>query len=558
MKKRLRFSVKLIISFMSIAAIVLVVGAFGIKGQLDMRRQLTSVSQAALPKIIELNRLNCERERIRGQTYEIKGLSGWTSEVSGLIEQVMSQRATSWDKIEDALERYAQLPRSMDEEALYDSLQQAYQVWRSASKKLEELAEQMAQAEYAVPYIPLYAEYADLVDETFQVSDRVGDLVESLVAATNDAAQTELSSAVRQSRLMNNLYATGVALGLGLAAFLGIRITRTTLRQLGGEPAEVIRIVNHLAAGDLTTSMELRKGDTSSLLATLAKMVETMQGILREVSGASDQLAHAAAELAATSDQTRKQATEGQMEAEQVATAMNEMTATVDEVARHAAEAAQAAQETEKETAAGSQVVTETISAIDLLAQEVESAAQVIAKLSADSVEIGAVLDVIRGIAEQTNLLALNAAIEAARAGEQGRGFAVVADEVRTLASRTQSSIQDIQAKIERVQHGSTGAVQVMEKGQEMARGSVTQAQRAGESLQAINAAITRINDMNHQIASAAEEQTTVAEEVNRNVHNIAQTVDQTATGSTRIATASELLASLAALLKERLTHFRI
>ncbi|MBK1723562.1 methyl-accepting chemotaxis protein [Thiocystis violacea] len=556
--KKMRLSVQLLGSFLSIAAIVLVVGAFGIKGELDMRKHLISISQASVPTIIALNRLNYERVQIRGQTYEVKGLATWTPEVGEQVAQVVRQRAASWSNVESALDSYQHLPRTPDEEALYTAFKSDYDAWRSDYAKVDQLTQKLSEAADPVAYAALHADYARSVDEIFLVSDRVGVLIESMVAVKNDAVQIELTEAVGESELMVKLYSAGIALGLALAAFLGIMITRGTLRELGGEPADAVSLVNRLAEGDLTTAINLRQGDSTSLLAAIARMVESIKRVLQEVSSASAQVAAAAVQLAATSEQTREQVRVGQSETDQVATAMNEMTATVEEVARHAADAARAAQDTDKETEAGGQVVTQTITAIDLLAQEVESASQVIAKLSVDSGEIGAVLDVIRGVAEQTNLLALNAAIEAARAGEQGRGFAVVAAEVRTLASRTQSSIQDIQEKIERVQNGSAGAVQVMEKGQAMARESVVQAQRAGESLQAISAAITSINDMNRQIASAAEEQTAVAEEINRNIHTISQTVDQTSAGSTQIATASEQLAGLASLLQERVGQFRI
>ncbi len=216
-------------------------------------------------------------------------------------------------------------------------------------------------------------------------------------------------------------------------------------------------------------------------------------------------------------------------EVDQVATAMTEMSATVHEVARNATEAAEAAQRADEETGKGKMVVSQAIEAIDLLANEVNDAAQVIHRLEQDSDEIGAVLDVIRGIAEQTNLLALNAAIEAARAGEQGRGFAVVADEVRTLAQRTQQSTQEIQNMIERLQSGAQDAVKAMEQGRSRAQVGVEQAAEAGVSLETIAQAVGTISDMNTQIATAAEEQSVVAEEINLNIVSISDMADKIA-----------------------------
>ena len=558
MLKNTRLSVKLAASFLAMALILLILGVLGIRGELSMRDHLVAMSQESLPAIVQLNRLNYERVQIRSQTYETKGLTTREPRTRELLEQILRQRVASWTIVEDALARLEKIPQSVSEQAVFSALKTDYASWREHYTELDRLTRGMLDATDQDTYSAVLAQFAQRVDEGFLVSDRVGVLIESLVALRNTSSSDRLTLALKEGDFMVMLYGSGMALGLILAAILGFLITHSTLRQLGGEPAQVVAVVNQLAEGDLTTHIHRRPGDETSLMAAMARMVENMRRVLRDVSNASSQVAAAAVELSATSEETSQQVRIEQSETDQVATAMNQMTATVEEVARHAAAAAHAAQDTDRETEAGSQVVAQTISAIDLLAQEVESAGRVIARLSEDSTEIGAVLDVIRGVAEQTNLLALNAAIEAARAGEQGRGFAVVAAEVRTLASRTQSSIQDIQEKIERVQNGSAGAVSVMAKGQEMARESVDQAQRAGESLQTISAAITSITDMNRQIASAAEEQTAVAEEINRNIHTISSTVDQTAAGAAHIASASEELARLASMLQERVARFRL
>ncbi|WP_246221728.1 methyl-accepting chemotaxis protein [Marichromatium bheemlicum] len=358
-----------------------------------------------------------------------------------------------------------------------------------------------------------------------------------------------------------NVMITKVVL-IGLVGVLVMTVLIVLLsRSLVGPLRGVVRALEDIASGegDLTRRLSTSGRDEVAMVATAFNaFVSKIHDLVRQVSGATSQLASAAEELSVTSDGTREQVQHQHAETDQVATAMNEMTATVQEVARHANDAAKAAREADQEATQGGNVVRETIDAIGLLAREVEEAASVIHRLETDSDEIGKVLDVIRGIAEQTNLLALNAAIEAARAGEQGRGFAVVADEVRNLASRTQASTKEIQAMIERLQEGANSAVSAMEQGRTRSTETVEQATRAGQSLTTIAGAIGQINDMNTQIASAAEEQSAVAEEIDRNIANIAQSVDTTSQTSGQIASASDELAKLAAELQEMVGQFKV
>ncbi|MBN2886969.1 MAG: methyl-accepting chemotaxis protein [Chromatiaceae bacterium] len=347
------------------------------------------------------------------------------------------------------------------------------------------------------------------------------------------------------------------AVGIVVLGVLILILSRGIARPLRG----VVTALEDIASGegDLTRRLRVEGRDEVAQLATAFNaFVGKIQDLLRQVSAATAQLASAAEELSLTSGETREQVGRQHAEADQVATAMNEMTATVQEVARHANDAAQAARTVKGETDTGTEVVGGAIVSIEALAQEIEAAASVIQRLENDSDNIGKVLDVIRGIAEQTNLLALNAAIEAARAGEQGRGFAVVADEVRTLASRTQDSTKEIQAMIERLQEGANSAVRVMEQGRERSRETVSQATQAGDSLNTIASSMSQITDMNNQIASAAEEQTAVAVEIDRNVANIAQSVESTSRSSAQMASASEALAQLAAELQRLVGQFRL
>jgi len=332
-----------------------------------------------------------------------------------------------------------------------------------------------------------------------------------------------------------------------------------TIGGIGRAVTDLERTTNGLASGDLTARTSYQgRDELGRVSAAFNVMGDKFQNVIQDLSGATGQLAAAAEETSAITEQTSQGITRQQAETEQVATAMNEMNATVHEVAQNAALAAEAARQADKASNRGKQVVSQTIDVINNLASEVERAAGVIHTLEQESADIGTVLDVIRGIAEQTNLLALNAAIEAARAGEQGRGFAVVADEVRSLASRTQKSTQEIDEMISRLQAGASDAVKAMESSRSQAQAGVEQAAEAGSSLDAITNAVTQISDMNTQIASAGEEQSAVAEEINRNIVTISQVADETAGGAVQTSNASMEVARLSEQLQALVQQFKI
>jgi methyl-accepting chemotaxis protein len=383
-------------------------------------------------------------------------------------------------------------------------------------------------------------------DERFQVDDAEGKtyalaITEILDSTNNSIANlisshdyTESYSYQQQSKLISYLVVlTGfILIAAGMTWYI-----RKAFRPL----EEAVTTLEFIAEGDLSHDVQHTTNDEiGRLMASMLTMVVSLREIVSQFRSMGDNLSKSASEMQDIAKQTSSGIEQQSAETEQVANAMREMTTTVQDVARNAEQAANAARDADHDASSGRSVVQGTIESINQLSLNIHNATDVIQKLHTESNDIGGVLDVIRGIAEQTNLLALNAAIEAARAGEQGRGFAVVADEVRTLASRTQKATQDIQKMIEQLQLGAQQAVTTMEQSLEQVSSTVQQANQTGQSLETITRAVSTINEMNVQIAGASEEQRMVAEEISRNISSITQISEQSALGARQTSAASQ------------------
>ncbi len=379
------------------------------------------------------------------------------------------------------------------------------------------------------------------IEQVEKEQDALDSKLESLLVEVGRF--TEASAARAEQQENSAVTIPGVLLSLFIANFI----------------VSAIRKAIVTASGDLTQSIDVDSEDEiGELLGAMNGMRQKMLDMLSKISGTTEQLSAASEELSAITAQTGSIIQSQHAETEQVATAMNEMTSTVQEVAQNIHHTASAAHEANEHTVSGQQIVGRAVVQVGQLADQIEQASATINDLEQQTEGINTVLDVIKGIAEQTNLLALNAAIEAARAGEQGRGFAVVADEVRTLAGRTQKSTEEINHMIEKLQSGSQRAVEVMEKSREQARTVVEHATESGTALSIIATAVTKINDMSTQIASAAEEQSSVSEEINRNIVKINDMANDTADGAEQTSVASQDLARMATELQGVVSQFNV
>ncbi len=352
-----------------------------------------------------------------------------------------------------------------------------------------------------------------------------------------------------------NLQIGCILLVLALGILSAVVITRQITRPL----QETLAIVDRIAAGDLThTAIITRRDELGVLQQGIQRMGATLRDLISGIRDGVTQIASAAEELSAVTEQTSAGVNSQKVETDQVATAMHEMSATVHEVARNAEQASVAASDADKEARAGDKVVGEAIGQIERLAKEVIRSSDAMTVLEQESDKIGKVMDVIKAVAEQTNLLALNAAIEAARAGEAGRGFAVVADEVRGLAQRTQQSTEEIESLVAGLQNGTRQVSEIMLGSRTLTDSSVELTRKAGVSLESITRTVSNIQAMNQQIAAAAEQQSSVADEISRSIVNVRDVSEQTAEASEETAASSVELARLGGQLQMLVSHFRV
>ncbi|WP_430758753.1 methyl-accepting chemotaxis protein [Pseudomonas syringae] len=404
-------------------------------------------------------------------------------------------------------------------------------------------------------YRAAVGKYRDAQAASKAALDKMTTLGVSMLATSNDliARQNKSRDADSAKSVQMIIAATALALVLSiLAAWVITRQITTPLQ-------ETLEVVERVASGDLSRNLKVdRKDELGKLQATIQRMTVSLRELVGGIRDGVTQIASAAEELSAVTEQTSAGVNSQKVETDQVATAMHEMTATVQEVARNAEEASEAAVTADRQARDGERVVNEAIAQIERLASAVGNSSEAMGALKQESDKIGSVLDVIKSVAEQTNLLALNAAIEAARAGEAGRGFAVVADEVRSLAQRTQKSTEEIEALIARLQSGTQQATTVMDSSRELSTSSVELTRRAGGSLANITKTVSSIQAMNQQIAAAAEEQSATAEEINRSIINVRDVSEQTSAASEETAASSVELARLGNHLQVLVSRFTV
>ncbi|MDY7566901.1 methyl-accepting chemotaxis protein [Pseudomonas sp. RTC3] len=528
------------LGFALIGSLMLILGIFALTQMSKIRAAGMAIEQNSLPSIKALDEFTQLTLRLRVLSYRL--LINREPDVQQKTIELFQLRN---EQIRAAQNIYEKLIVRSEERTAYDQYVQKLAEYRQLEERIKTLSRNNQVDELRSIL------NADLLSNSEQMNAVLSKLVD---INTRQLSESNKETSDQYSMAFDLLVGILIVSTLLTVLFAWLLTTSITL-----PISQALAAAEDIAEGNLTRPIKVNGSDEAGrLLAAMEKMQGKLRDTLQRISGSATQLASAAEELNAVTDESARGLSQQNKEIEQAATAVNQMTSAVEEVARNAVSTSDASKSATTSAGDGRELVMETVGAIERMSGDVQSTAELIGNLANESRDIGKVLDVIRGLADQTNLLALNAAIEAARAGEAGRGFAVVADEVRALAHRTQQSTSEIERMVGSIQGGTEQAVNSMRNSTERAESTLNIAKGAGMALDTINQAIVQINERNLVIASAAEEQAQVAREVDRNLVNIRDLSVQSATGANQTSAASNELSRLAVDLNSMVARFSL
>lgn len=528
------------LGFAFIAALVIGLSVFSVHRMAQIRQTAIDMESNQLPSIGHLSGMLENSLRLR-----ITSFRTLVNREPASLRETDTRIAELIGKLQTAKKAYASLPAEADELTVYNQFEATLATFLDIQAKVLDLSHQ-----------DKVEDMRALINTRMkEATDLMGVQINQLIALNTKSA-TEAGEISRAEYESANLSMIAVSV---VAVLLTIMLAWLLTRSIVNPMTRAVRAAEEISSGDLTRPIEVDgKDEATQLLRALATMQRNLRQTIELISGSSTQLASAAEELSAVTEESSRGLQQQNNEIEQAATAVNEMTAAVEEVARNAVSTSEASQQSNQAARQGRDRVVETVKSIQDMTQQIQATSGLVEGLAAQGRDIGKVLDVIRSIAEQTNLLALNAAIEAARAGEAGRGFAVVADEVRALAHRTAQSTTEIEEMVAGIQTRTGEAVHSMSRNTDSTRTTLSLASSAGDALELITEAIAQINERNLVIASASEEQAQVSREVDRNLVNIRDLAAQTAAGANQTSAASHELSRLAVDLKAMVAKFVI
>ncbi|MBV6823292.1 methyl-accepting chemotaxis protein [Pseudomonas sp. PD9R] len=538
--RNLNIAPRAFLGFAFIALLVIVLGVFSVNRMAIIRQASVDMESNQLPSVTFLGTITENVLRLRILSFRVlvnrdaAGLQEAEQRISVLV-----------DKVKQAQAGYATLPAGDEEAAVFKTFNATLDNYFQAQRQMMELSRQNK-----------LDDLRELINTRIKDgTDQMGEQLNKLIAINKTGAtQADAEANEQYAYATNGIIAVSVFAAL-MTVVLAWLLTRSIVVPL----TRAVQAAQTIADGNLTKAIEVDgKDEPARLLEALSAMQVNLRKTIEQIAGSATQLGAAAEELSVVTQEASRGLQQQNNEIEQAATAVNEMTAAVEEVARNAVSTSEASNQSTQAAREGRDRVVETVGAIQTMTHDVQNTSLMIEGLAEQGRDIGKVLDVIRAIAEQTNLLALNAAIEAARAGEAGRGFAVVADEVRALAHRTAQSTQEIEKMVAGIQNGTGEAVASMQQSNQRTQTTLELARAAGVALEQITQSIHLINERNLVIASASEEQAQVSREVDRNLVNIRDLATQSSAGANQTSVATHELSRLAVDLNAMVARFVI
>jgi len=538
--RNLNIAPRAFLGFAFIALLVIVLGVFAVNRMTIIRQASLDMETTQLPSVEFLGNMTENVLRLRILSFRVLV----NREPAGL-QEAQTRIGVLVDKLRAAQAKYAALPAGPEEAALYKTFTVTLDNYLQAQNQMMALSRENK-----------LEEVRSLINTKIKDgTDQMGEQLNKLVAF--NAADAKKNSDQAGDHYKSAI--TGIITVAVIAALLTVLLAWLLTRSIVTPLNRAVHAARTIAEGNLSQAIEIDgKDEPARLLEALSAMQTNLRKTIEQIAGSATQLGAAAEELSAVTEEASRGLQQQNNEIEQAATAVNEMTAAVEEVARNAVSTSEASNQSTQAAREGRDRVVETVDAIQTMTHDVQNTSLMIEGLAAQGRDIGKVLDVIRAIAEQTNLLALNAAIEAARAGEAGRGFAVVADEVRALAHRTAQSTQEIEKMVAGIQNGTGEAVSSMQQSNQRTQSTLEMARAAGIALEQITQSIYLINERNLVIASASEEQAQVSREVDRNLVNIRDLATQSAAGANQTSAATHELSRLAVDLNAMVARFVI
>ncbi|KAF1033708.1 MAG: Methyl-accepting chemotaxis protein McpQ [Pseudomonas sp.] len=536
--RNMRIGLRASLSFGILASLLVMVGMFGLGQMAKLRTSTAVVEDVWMPSIETIHEVAAYIASIR-----LESLRVLTSDESRVRDTSRALIKTEQAELQKSFDHYERLLVNERDGELLKVLKTTVADYMSIMEKMLQLTEQ-DQQQLALDMLNTH-----LAPQGAIVNKSLNELIQFNQQGVREAADSSAQTYSGAQWVVGSI----IVVALIATILLAWQLTHSITAPLG----QALSVARTIAAGNLSQPIVASgKDEPAQLLGALATMQTHLQETIRGISESSQQLASAAEEMSSVMEQSTRGLQAQNDEIEQAATAVTQMSAAVDEVAGNAVSSAEASKASDEDSKHGHYQISETISSIQNLADEVLGASTKAEGLAAQAQDIRKVLEVIRGIAGQTNLLALNAAIEAARAGEAGRGFAVVADEVRSLAQRTQDSTEEIEQMITGIQQGTQDTVEALNSSAEHAGQTLQRANSAGSALEKITAAISQISQRNLVIASSAEQQALVARDVDRSLVNIRDLSTQTAAGASQTSSASQELSRLAVNLNGLVTRF--